>query len=166
MHWCHSGSPCKTKFKQSLLMWKAKCPVFWDRWGILLIDFLTRGETVNAECYCETLQYCNRLSKTSGMGCLVLVLSCCMITLGHTWLNGQHISCRCSAGRCLIIHSIARTSRPVISIFLTTQKIPIQSAFSEQQRGRDERHSVVPIPGSRIIRHKDTKVGPMVWQMS
>ena len=30
--------------------------VFLDRWGILLVDFLIRGETVNAEHYCETLQ--------------------------------------------------------------------------------------------------------------
>ena len=37
---------------------------------------------------------------------------------GHTQLDGQHISCWRSAGRCLIIiHPIARTSRPVIYIF-------------------------------------------------
>ena len=37
---------------------------------------------------------------------------------GHTRLGSQHISCRSSAGRCLIIsHPIARTSRPEISIF-------------------------------------------------
>ena len=37
---------------------------------------------------------------------------------GHTRLEGQHISCRSSAGMHLtIIHPIARTSRLVISIF-------------------------------------------------
>ena len=36
---------------------------------------------------------------------------------GHTRFDGQHISWRSSAGRCLIIHPIARTSRPVMSIF-------------------------------------------------
>ena len=57
--------------------------------------------------------------RTSGAGFLVSVLSCWTITLGHTRLDGQHISCRSSAGMCLIIiHPIARTSRPVISIFL------------------------------------------------
>ena len=40
----------------------------------------------------------------------------------HTRLDGQHISCRNSAGRCLIIHLIARTSRPVISIFPYTSR--------------------------------------------
>ena len=32
------------------------CTVFCDRRGILLVDFLTRGEMMNAERYCETLQ--------------------------------------------------------------------------------------------------------------
>ena len=37
---------------------------------------------------------------------------------GHTRLDGQHISCRSSAGRCLIIiHPISRISRPATSIF-------------------------------------------------
>ena len=37
---------------------------------------------------------------------------------GHIQINGQHISCRSSAGRCsIIVHPIARTSRLVISIF-------------------------------------------------
>ena len=49
MHWRHSESPCKTKFKQTLSAWKVLCTVFWDRRGILLVDFLTRDETVNAE---------------------------------------------------------------------------------------------------------------------
>ena len=29
--------------------------------------------------------------RTSDTGCLVPVLSCCMIKLGHTWLDGQHM---------------------------------------------------------------------------
>ena len=56
MHWHHSGSPCKTKFKQTLSARKVMCTVFWDRRAIFLEDFLTRGEMVNAERYCETLQ--------------------------------------------------------------------------------------------------------------
>ena len=42
---------------------------------------------------------------------------------GHTWLKDQHISCRSLAGRCLIIiHPIALTSYPVISIFSYTSR--------------------------------------------
>ncbi|GBN96617.1 hypothetical protein AVEN_96362-1 [Araneus ventricosus] len=32
------------------------CIVFWDRRGILLVEFLPRGNTINAVRYCETLR--------------------------------------------------------------------------------------------------------------
>lgn len=33
------------------------CTVFWDRNGVLLVDFLPRGSTINADVYyCETLK--------------------------------------------------------------------------------------------------------------
>ncbi|GBN25813.1 Mariner Mos1 transposase [Araneus ventricosus] len=32
------------------------CTVFWDRQGILLVEFLPRSETINVVQYCETLQ--------------------------------------------------------------------------------------------------------------
>ena len=84
---------------------------------------------------------------------------------GHTRLDGQHISCRRSTGKCLIIHPIARTSHPVISIFFKCKEIsvPAASAFSEWQRGGDECHTVVPIPGGWLLRHRNTKVGPTLW---
>ena len=46
MHWRHSGSPCKMKFKQILSARKVMCTLFR---GILLVDFLTRGEAVTVE---------------------------------------------------------------------------------------------------------------------
>ncbi|GFT06315.1 uncharacterized protein TNCV_1145181 [Trichonephila clavipes] len=56
MHWGYSGSPVKTKFKQMLSLRKVMDTAFWDRKGILLIDFLPREETVNVDHYCETLR--------------------------------------------------------------------------------------------------------------
>ena len=41
-----------------------------------------------------TAKHCrngDRSFRTSGAGCLVPMLSCCTITLGHTRLDGQHI---------------------------------------------------------------------------
>ncbi|KAJ4439546.1 hypothetical protein ANN_07670 [Periplaneta americana] len=69
MHWRHSGSPVRTKFKQTLSVRKVMCTVFWDRKGILLIDFLPRGETVDADRYCETLRKLRRdiQNKRRGM---------------------------------------------------------------------------------------------------
>ena len=136
MHWNLSGSPCKTKFKKTLSEQQVMCTVFWDRQSIHLVDFLTRGETVNPKHYCKTLQ--KLLWDIQNKRCLVPVLSCCSITLGHTQLDGQHISCRSSAGRCLIIHPIARRiSHPVISIISYTSRnsCPI-SIFRMTERRR------------------------------
>ena len=70
MHWRHSGSPVKKKFKQTLSVQKVMCTVFWDRKGILLIDFLPRGETVNADHYCETLRKLRRAIQNKRRGML------------------------------------------------------------------------------------------------
>jgi hypothetical protein len=31
------------------------CTVFWDRHGVLLIDFMTQGTTINTDVYWETV---------------------------------------------------------------------------------------------------------------
>lgn len=55
MEWRHSTSPKKVKFKRTLSARKIMCTVFWDRQGVLLVDFLPRGDTIKAQTYCETL---------------------------------------------------------------------------------------------------------------
>ena len=85
-------------------------------------------------------------------GILVSVLSCCTIMFGHTRIDGHHI-CMNSSGMCLIIHSIAQTSRPLISIFSNTSKnsYPVSISVFRIHRGRDECHTVVLIPGIRNL---------------
>ena len=80
---------------------------------------------------------------------------------GHPWLDGQHISCRSSAvRRSIIIHPIARTSRPVISIFYYTSRnyCSANIAFSEWQRGGDECYS-----GSNPRQQTSTTQGCKSW---
>ena len=76
IQWRHSGSTFKMKFKQTFSAWKLMCTISWDRRGILLVNFLTRGETVNAEHYCETLQTLRRAiqNKRHGIFCAAFVL--------------------------------------------------------------------------------------------
>ena len=158
MHWHHSGSPCKTKFKQTLSVWTVMCMVFLDRW-VIFFDFLTRGEIMIAERYFETLQKLQwAIQNKQRMMFIASVVLQHVIMLSHTRLDGQHISWR-SAVRCLIIHPIARTLCPWFSSFLTPQEIPVwsASAFSEWQKGRDECHTVVPIPGGWLLRNGDKK---------
>lgn len=53
--WRHSTSPKPKKFKQTHSAGKVMATVFWDRKGILLIDFMPPGTTINSDKYCDTL---------------------------------------------------------------------------------------------------------------
>ena len=55
MTWKHPSSPPAKKFKVQQSAKKLMATVFWDAQGILLVDFLPPGETINAARYCQTL---------------------------------------------------------------------------------------------------------------
>jgi len=56
LHWKHTGSPKRKKFKQTISRRKIMCTVFWDRQAVLLEEFLPQGTTINSAIYCETLK--------------------------------------------------------------------------------------------------------------
>ncbi len=41
--------------------------MFWDRKGMLLVDLLSCGDTINPETYCETLKNCAIKNKRCSM---------------------------------------------------------------------------------------------------
>jgi len=49
MEWRHSGSPRPKKFRMQKSAGKVLASIFWDQDGILLIDYLPKGQTINAE---------------------------------------------------------------------------------------------------------------------
>ena len=55
MVWKHPSSPPPKKFKVQPSVKKLMATVFWDAKGILLLDILEPGHTVNANRYCQTL---------------------------------------------------------------------------------------------------------------
>ena len=55
MTWKHPSSPVTKKFKVQQSARKVMATVFWDSQGVILLDILPRGESVNAVSYCETL---------------------------------------------------------------------------------------------------------------
>jgi histone-lysine N-methyltransferase SETMAR len=46
------------------------CTVFWDRKGVLLVDFLPQGSTINADVYCNTLKKLRRAIQNKRRGML------------------------------------------------------------------------------------------------
>jgi len=49
------SSPSKKKFKMLPSAGKVMCTVFWDRKGVILLDFLEPGQTINSDRYIATL---------------------------------------------------------------------------------------------------------------
>ena len=70
IEWRHTTSPSTKKSKQTLTTRKIMCTVFWDRQGVLLVDFLSRGQTINANSYCETLKKLRSAIKNKRRGML------------------------------------------------------------------------------------------------
>ena len=70
MQWRHTSSPSAKKFKSVISSRKIMASVFWDRKGILLIEFLPQGETINALRYCETLKKLRRAIQNKRRGML------------------------------------------------------------------------------------------------
>ena len=72
MEWQHSGSPHPKKFQVQISTGKVLVSVFWDQDGIPLIDYLPKGQTINAEYYLSLLvqlkdilkeKYCGKFTK-------------------------------------------------------------------------------------------------------
>jgi len=55
MDWRHSGSPCPKSFRVQKSVGKFLALIFWDQDGILPIDYLLKGQTINVEYYSSLL---------------------------------------------------------------------------------------------------------------
>jgi hypothetical protein len=68
--WMHTHSPNKPeKFKQTSSARKLMATVFWDKKGLLRVEFMQQGTTVMSEMYCETLKKCVGSFKAKGVEC-------------------------------------------------------------------------------------------------
>jgi len=56
MVWQKKGNPPPKKAKVVHSASKVMATIFWDKKGILLVDYLTKGETINADRYCQVLK--------------------------------------------------------------------------------------------------------------
>lgn len=70
LQWRHTHSPKTKKFKTLISAKKIMASVFWDRRGVLLVDFMPQGKTVTADAYCETLRRLRRAIQNKRRGML------------------------------------------------------------------------------------------------
>jgi histone-lysine N-methyltransferase SETMAR len=69
MHTNSSNKP--KKFKQRLSVRKLMATVFWDRKGVLMVEFIQQGTTITSVVYCETLKKLHRAIQNKIHGMLV-----------------------------------------------------------------------------------------------
>jgi len=55
MEWLHSGPPRSKNFRVQKSSGKFLASIFWKQDGILLTDYLPKGQTINAEYYLSLL---------------------------------------------------------------------------------------------------------------
>ena len=85
LNWMHTGWPNRKKFNQTFSTRQIMCTVFWNRQGVLLVEFLSQGTTMNSTVYCETLKKLRRAIPNKRHGMLPPFF-CFTITLGCTLL--------------------------------------------------------------------------------
>ena len=55
LEWQHNGSPSLKKFRVQKSNGKVLASIFWDQDGILVIDYLSKGQTINVEYHSSLL---------------------------------------------------------------------------------------------------------------
>lgn len=68
MQWKHPGSPTPKKFKVSPSSGKVMASVFWDAEGVLMVDYLQKGSTINGEYYASELRQLREQIKKKRRG--------------------------------------------------------------------------------------------------
>ena len=68
MEWQHSGSPRPKKFQCKNPLEKFSPRFFWDQDGILVVDYLPKGQTINSEYYSSLLVQLKDILKKKRCG--------------------------------------------------------------------------------------------------
>jgi len=68
MEWRHSGSLRPKKFRVQKSAGKFLASIFWDQDGILLINYLSKGQTINAQYYLSLLVQLKDILKEKRRG--------------------------------------------------------------------------------------------------
>ena len=68
--WKHVDSPPPKKFRTIASAGKVMASIFWDKNGIIHVDFLPRGVNINSEYYCKVLQDVHNALKKKRPGAI------------------------------------------------------------------------------------------------
>ena len=152
-------SPRTKKFKTSISVKKIMVSIFWDRKGILLVDFMPPGATINATAYCDTLTWLRWAIQNKRRGMLL-----CSVCLLHDRVAPFHACHHCASGKIQVgyigpsaIHSGLHTKQ-----FLLVSSPKETSRWEKVWRwwwGARRSHDVVQRAGGRLLWLGDTEDG-------
>jgi hypothetical protein len=112
--WLHTDSPNKLKkFKQTSGR-KLMASVFWDRKGVLMVEFVQQGTTLMLEVYCKTSKKLHRAIQNKRRGMLTymtMYVHIQLLTLEHCWSISTW-GCLTTLLRALIALQAAATCLP------------------------------------------------------
>jgi hypothetical protein len=64
MQWMHIHAPNKLKQFKNMSVRKLMATVFWDRRGVLMVEFILQGTTMASDVYYKTLKKLRRASHS------------------------------------------------------------------------------------------------------
>jgi hypothetical protein len=118
MMWKHPSSPTAKKFKMTASVHKVMATVFWDMKGLLLVDFLNKNESINADHYIETLQKLRQAIRRKRVRMLTRGVKLCMTMQLPTLLEKHVKPLRRWVGKFSNTPLTTLTSHPVTSTCL------------------------------------------------
>jgi hypothetical protein len=68
IEWRHSGFPRPKNFRVQKFAGKGLVSIFWDQDGIIFIDYLSKGQTIKAQCYSSLLVQLKDILKEKDRG--------------------------------------------------------------------------------------------------
>ena len=114
--------------------------VFWNRQGVLLVEFLPQGITTNSTACCETMKKRRRAIQNKSEACLLEGLCCFMTMLGRAPPLELKLSSRHLAGNNSVTPPYSpRLSAKWLSSVPAPEEVPCWPAFP--QRWRRQRSS-------------------------
>jgi len=135
MEWRHSGSPRPKKSEVKKSAGKVLASIFWEQDGILLIDYLLTGQTINAEYYWSLLVQLEDILKENAAGRSPMESCSCMTMTQLT----EHLQSRRNwttwASSVLITHPILRIWLRQTTTFSLDWKKTIESSPFFVRRG-------------------------------
>ena len=115
LQWRHTRSARTKKLKTSISVKIVMASVFWDRNGILVVDFMPPGATINASAYCDTVTRLRRAIQNKRRGICQAACACATTTRGPIPRTSPLRFWKNSRGTYWTIRRTVRTSRPAIS---------------------------------------------------